>query len=137
MNTDCLFCKIITGEIPSQKIFEDGKTFAFLDIHPINRGHALVVPKSHHDNMLETPEDTFTQVMRTAQFLAPKIKKALNADGINIGINNGRAAGQLIFHLHVHIIPRFTNDGHVSWQSIPYKEGEIDEVQKLIEKELQ
>ena len=132
---DCIFCKIITGEIPSQKIYEDGDTFAFLDIHPINRGHTLVIPKKHFINIYDIPADLFAKVMRTVQMLSPKIKEAVGADGINIGINNDKAAGQLVFHSHVHIIPRFENDGHSSWHGNPYQQGEIDSIKDIIAQE--
>lgn len=132
---DCLFCKIVSGEIPSEKIYEDENTFAFLDIHPINRGHTLVVPKTHYENIYEAPEEVFTKVMRTVQLLAPKIKQAVGADGINIGINNGKAAGQLVYHLHTHIIPRFESDGYSHWHGNPYQEGEIGTIRDIIEQE--
>lgn len=133
--TDCLFCKIASGTIPSEKIYEDEDTFAFLDIHPINRGHTLVVPKEHHANIYEAPEELFAKVMHTVQLLAPRIKQAVNAEGINIGINNDHAAGQMVFHLHVHIIPRFDNDGYSHWHGNPYQEGEIGTIRDIIEQE--
>jgi histidine triad (HIT) family protein len=129
---DCVFCKIVTGEIPSQKIYENEHCVAFLDIHPINRGHALVIPKGHHANIYETPQETFAEVMRTVQFLAPKVKEAVGAQGINIGINNDAAAGQLVYHLHVHIIPRWSDDGHMSWHGNPYQDGEIATIKDII-----
>ena len=133
--TDCLFCKIASGTIPSEKIYEDEDTFAFLDIHPINRGHTLVVPKEHYANIYEAPEELFAKVMQTVQLLAPRIKQAVGADGINIGINNDRAAGQMVFHLHAHIIPRFDNDGYSHWHGNPYQEGEIGTIRDIIEQE--
>ena len=135
MNNDCLFCKIIAGEIPSQKVYEDEHTFAFLDIHPINRGHTLVIPKAHHANLYEVPKETFAQVMETVRMLAPKIKQAVGSEGINIGINNEAAAGQLVFHLHVHIIPRFTGDGHEHWHGNPYQDGDIKTIGDIIAQE--
>lgn len=130
-----MFCSIVTGEVPAQKIFEDEDTFAFLDIHPINRGHTLVVPKTHYANIYEAPDDVLAKTMRTVCFLAPKIKQAVGADGINIGINNDEAAGQLVFHLHVHIIPRFTGDGHAHWHGNPYQDGEISTIRDIIGQE--
>ncbi len=129
---NCLFCKIVAGEIPCEKVYENEQTFAFLDIHPINRGHTLVVPKTHHPNMYETPQETFAEVMKTAQMLASKIKSAVGAHGINIGINNDEAAGQLVFHLHVHVIPRFEGDGHAHWHGNPYQDGEIRSMKDII-----
>ena len=132
METDCVFCKIISGEIPSYKIYEDEDTFAFLDIHPINRGHTLVIPKSHHRNMLETPPEVFERVLRTVHLLAPKIKQSVGAEGVNIGINNEKAAGQIVYHLHVHIIPRWGDDGHAQWHGNPYQDGEISSMRDII-----
>jgi histidine triad (HIT) family protein len=129
---ECLFCKIIAGKIPSEKIYEDADTFAFLDIHPINRGHTLVVPKEHYQNMYTIPAEPFAKVMRTVHLLAPKIKSAVGAHGINIGINNDGPAGQLVFHLHVHIIPRFEGDGFAHWHGNPYQEGEITTMKEII-----
>ncbi|KKU79674.1 MAG: Histidine triad protein [Parcubacteria group bacterium GW2011_GWA2_47_7] len=135
MENDCLFCKIIKGEIPSHKIYEDESTYAFLDIHPINRGHTLVVPKEHHENIYDTPSEVFQSVMKTVHLLASKIKQAIGSEGINIGINNERAAGQLVFHLHAHIIPRWSDDGHMHWHGNPYQTGEIETIKDIITQE--
>ncbi len=133
MDKDCLFCKLVDGSIPiAAKVFEDEDTLAFLDIHPINRGHTLVVPKEHHVNIYDTPPEVFAKVMRTVQMLAPKIKQSVGAEGINIGINNDQAAGQLIYHFHVQIIPRFTGDGREHWHGNPYEEGEIATIGDII-----
>jgi histidine triad (HIT) family protein len=129
---DCLFCKIIAHEIPSAPVYEDEHTYAFLDIHPINRGHTLVVPKLHADDMFEASEESFLHVMKTAHNLAPKVMNAVGAEGVNIGINTHPAAGQIVFHLHVHIIPRFTGDGHAHWHGNPYQDGEISTMQSII-----
>ncbi len=124
MTPDCLFCRIIAKEIPTDILYEDDATLAFLDIRPINPGHMLVVPKEHHANIYDIPADVFARVMETARMLTPKVKAAVGAEGVNIGINNDRVAGQVIFHLHVHIMPRFANDGHRHWHGEGYKEGE-------------
>ncbi len=135
MENSCIFCSIIKGEIPAQKIFEDEDTFAFLDVHPINRGHTLVVPKIHYANIYEVPDDVLAKIMHTVRFLAPKIKQAVGAEGINIGINNDKAAGQLVFHIHAHIIPRFEGDGHAHWHGNPYQDGEITTIRDIIGQE--
>jgi histidine triad (HIT) family protein len=132
MENECIFCKIIKGEIPSEKIYEDEHTFAFLDIHPINRGHTLVIPKEHHENIYETPPEVFANLMKSVQFLSGKVKSAVGAQGINIGINNEAAAGQLVFHLHAHIIPRWSDDGHAHWHGNPYQDGEISTIKDII-----
>ena len=132
---DCIFCKIIDGTVPSDSVYEDEHTYAFLDIHPINRGHTLVIPRVHHTNVYDTPPKTFQHVMKTVHMLAPKIKQAIGAGGINIGINNDKPAGQLVFHLHVHIIPRFEGDGHAQWHGNPYQKGEISSIRDIISSE--
>jgi histidine triad (HIT) family protein len=111
-----VFEKIIAGEIPANKIYEDENTFAFLDADPINPGHTLVVPKKPYKNIYEIPASEFNQIMQTVRRLAPKIKQAVSAEGINIGINNDPAAGQEVMHLHVHIMPRFADDNFQHWQ---------------------
>ena len=135
MENDCIFCKIIKGEVPSEKIYEDEHTFAFLDIHPINRGHTLVIPKEHHENMYATPVETFSRLMESVHMLAPRVTQAVGSAGINIGINNERAAGQLVFHIHVHIIPRWSDDGHAQWHGNPYQDGEIGTIRDIIGQE--
>lgn len=125
MQQECLFCKIIQGEVPSEKIYEDEHVYAFLDIHPINKGHTLVIPKMHAENIYDISPENFCALMETVRQLAPTIKGAINADGINIGINNGHAAGQLVFHAHVHIIPRLTGDGFAHWHGKDYVSDEM------------
>ncbi len=132
MTEETIFDKILKGEIPSHKVYEDEHTFAFLDIAPINKGHTLVIPKNATRNILTADKDTFVHVMKTVHMLAPKIKEAVGADGINIGINNEAAAGQEVFHLHVHIMPRFENDGYKHWGHTEYKGGEDLEVLEKI-----
>ena len=123
-NETCLFCKIVAGDIPAEKVYETDDVLAFLDINPVNAGHTLVIPKAHHDHLLATPKDTFLSVMEAVHFLAPIIKEATDADGINIGINTLPAAGQEVFHLHVHIMPRFSGDGYQHWKGTPYQSQE-------------
>ncbi len=137
-NENCLFCKIAKGEIPAQKVYENEDVMAFLDINPVNAGHTLVIPKTHFEHMLETPKDVFLKTMEAVHFLSPIIKEATNADGINIGINTLPAAGQEVFHLHVHIMPRFEGDGHKHWSGTPYKtEEEMKTVADRIRKRLE
>ena len=134
---DCLFCKIVTGEIPSTKVYEDNTVFAFLDIRPVNIGHILIVPKAHYANLYETPNETIAHMMVVAKKLSIAIKEALNADGINIEMNNDGPAGQIIFHTHLHIIPRFEGDGFTHWHGARgYHEGEADEIAQKIQSSL-
>ncbi len=129
---DCLFCKIIKGEIPSVKVYEDENSIAFLDINPINRGHTLLIPKEHSRNIFDIKEETFKNLIPTLQKISLAVKKGTNADGINIGINNEPVAGQVVFHTHIHIIPRFEQDGLKSWQGEQYKNGEMEKVAEKI-----
>lgn len=131
-----IFEKIIAGDIPSHTVYEDEDYFAFLDADPINPGHTLVIPKESYTNMYEIPEDEFSGLMAVVHKLSPHIKKAVSADGINIGINNDPAAGQEVMHLHVHIIPRFTDDDFQHWGGDePYHDDERgDEIAEKIRK---
>ncbi|MDP2705143.1 MAG: HIT family protein [Patescibacteria group bacterium] len=116
---ECIFCKIARGEVPSDKIYEDEHTFAFLDIEPNNLGHSLVIPKEHFKNVYETPDEVLGQIMATVKKVTLAVKKGMGAEGINIANNNEPAAGQLVFHIHVHIIPRYSNDGFHHWPAKP------------------
>ncbi len=129
---DCLFCKIVKGELPSQKVYEDEHTFALLDIHPINFGHTLVIPKTHTENIHQIPSADFCALMETVRKLSSVVKDATGAEGINIGINNGSVAGQVIFHLHVHIIPRLPDDGHRHWHGKDYQSDELEVIAEKI-----
>lgn len=134
---DCIFCKIIKGELPSTKIYEDETTLAFLDIHPVNIGHILVIPKEHFPNIYETPDEILSDMMIASKKIAIALKEAMKADGVNVTMNNNHAAGQLIFHSHLHIIPRFSNDGFELWHGKrPYQEGEKEMVAEKIKKEM-
>lgn len=131
--SDCLFCKIIASEIPTTKVYEDEHTLAFLDIHPINIGHTLVIPKAHHANLYETPNETLAHLAVVIKKLSIAIKDAVHADGINIGMNNDPVAGQVIFHTHIHVIPRFSGDGLIHWHSArDYTEGEMEKISEKI-----
>ncbi len=133
---DCIFCKIVKGEIPSSKLYEDSGALAFLDINPVNIGHALVIPKKHFKNILETPEDVIAHMMKIVKKVSHGLE-ALKPDGININMNNKEAAGQVIFHSHIHVIPRYKGDGFELWHGrIKYKEEEKEEVAKKIIKAL-
>lgn len=132
MDSDCIFCKIIKGELPSFRVHEDEKTFAFLDIHPINPGHTLVVSKFHSQNIFDIPAKDWAAVTEVVRVLAHAVEKAAGARGVNINMNNREHAGQIVDHLHVHIIPRFKGDGFRLWPQSSYKEGEASEMQRKI-----
>lgn len=129
---DCLFCKIAKGDIPSEKVYEDGETFAFLDIHPVNPGHTLVIPKAHARNIFDIDAQAFSELMKRAKAISKAVKEGLGADGVNLAMNNDAAAGQLVFHAHIHVIPRFSDDGFKHWPGKEYKEGEAKEVAEKI-----
>lgn len=130
---DCIFCKIAAQEIPSEKVYENERFFAFLDIKPINPGHTLVIPKNHSRNLLEADEATLHELMPFVAKLARAVKIASGADGINIGINTEPAAGQVVFHTHIHIIPRFSDDGYHMWGGRDYEgKGDAKEMARKI-----
>ena len=133
---DCIFCKIIAGELPSSKVYEDDEVVAFLDIAPTRPGHTLIVPKAHCDNVTDCYPQVLAQMIQAAQKIAPAVVKATGADGFNLGVNSGAAAGQVIFHLHMHLIPRHKSDGLHLWPSGQYKEGEKEQIADKIRKEL-
>lgn len=136
METDCIFCKIVAGDIPSTKVYEDDTTLAFLDIRPVNHGHTLVIPKAHYRNILDIPEDVFLDVARTIKKVAPAVKIGAGAEGVNVSSSHEPAAGQEVFHLHFHIIPRFAGDGLRHWPQGSYSEGEADTISEKIKKSL-
>ena len=132
-----IFERIIAREIPAEIVYEDADTLAFLDIAPNNPGHTLVVPKVHSRNLLDISESSWLSVMKTVHLLAPIVQKAVGADGINIAMNNEPAAGQVVFHTHVHIIPRHLGDGFTHFPAGSYGEGEAAEIAKKIQAALQ
>jgi histidine triad (HIT) family protein len=134
---DCIFCKIVKGEIPCKKVHEDDKTFAFLDISPIHKGHTLIVPKEHHENILDMPDETLAELAKTAKKVSKAVKKATNADGFNVTQNNGAAAGQAVFHFHLHIIPRFKDDGLKNWPHKKVSDEEMKQVHEAIKNSLE
>jgi len=134
---DCIFCKIIKGEIPSFKIYEDDKVIAFLDINPISPGHTLVVPKKHSETFLDSDDQTLISLTLTIKKVAQAVVAGLNVEGCNISISNGRAAGQDVFHLHAHIIPRNENDSLPGWPHGEYLSGEADLLAESIRKQMQ
>jgi histidine triad (HIT) family protein len=110
---DCIFCKIIAGELPSVKLYEDEKTIAFLDIYPVAKGHTLIIPKNHSATLYDISIEDAEAVGATVSRVAKTVKKVLKCDGVNVYQGNERAAMQEIFHVHFHVIPRFEDDGIV------------------------
>ena len=128
----CIFCKIIAGEIPSYKLYEDDKTMAFLDIHPVNPGHTLVIPKKHSTNILDIEPEDWAAVAETTRKMSQILHDTVVADGINLRMNNREHAGQDVDHPHVHIVPRHKGDGLKLWPGKSYKEGEAETIVEKI-----
>ncbi len=112
MGSACTFCRIVSGVLPSVKIYEDADTVAFLDIGPVVKGHVLVIPREHYDPITETPAEILQKLILTVQKVARALIRGLGAGGINVSQANGALAGQVIPHIHFHVIPRFEGDGH-------------------------
>ncbi len=130
---DCVFCKIAAGEIPSEKVAENEHAFAFLDIRPLARGHTMVIPKQHAERFADMPRDSARAVMDLAQEIALRQTRRLGAPGITIAVNDGRAAGQEVMHVHVHLVPRAEGDGHgpihhLFKEHATLKDGELGEI---------
>ncbi len=128
----CVFCKIINNEIPSQKIYEDGFVVAFLDINPVNPGHTLIVPKKHVEDLLKASNEELSHLIIATKKVAKAILKALDYKAFNLELNNGAIAGQVVNHLHLHIIPRKEDDGLTHWPGKQYEEGQMANIAKQI-----
>jgi histidine triad (HIT) family protein len=123
---DCIFCKIVAGELPATVIDEDERTIAFMDINPATRGHALVIPRQHARDLLEVDDADLAATVAAAQRLASRISDRLEADGVNLLNSCGSAAWQTVFHFHIHVIPRYDNDPlRLPWRPAP---GDADEI---------
>ncbi len=133
----CIFCKIIKKEIPADFIYEDEYVAAFLDIHPINIGHTLVVSKKHFDDFISTPDYIAQKLILTIKKITPIILKAMKANACNISTNNGKESGQVIEHVHFHIIPRFSDDNFIHWQGREVAAEELGKAAEKIRKEIQ
>ena len=134
---DCIFCKIAAGEIPSATVYEDDDFRAILDLGPAAKGHTLVIPKSHSDNLLSVEPDTAAKALKVISKTANAIKDALGCDGINVVQNNGEAAGQTVMHLHFHIIPRYKNDSvNIGWQPMKPSNEELAATADLIKEKM-
>ena len=129
---DCIFCRIVRGDLPCTKIYEDKDTLAFLSIQPVNKGHVLVIPKMHFKNMLDLPDAEMVGLMHAIKKIAMPVMQALSAHGMNVSINNEPAAGQEVMHTHFHLIPRYAHDTFENWPHTKYDEGEMEEVGRKI-----
>lgn len=130
MSANCIFCKIIAGEIPATKVYEDADVLAFMDIGPVIKGHTLVIPKQHFDPITETPEPVLAKLLAVVKRIAAAQMSGLKADGVNVMQSNGAAAGQVVPHIHFHVIPRFATDGH-RWNWAAKQYDDPAEMQQL------
>ena len=133
----CLFCKIARGEVPSALVLETDRAVAFLDIHPVNLGHALLVPKAHHATLSDLPDDLAAHAGSLLPRLCRAVRAATGAEALNVIVNHGRAAGQTIDHVHWHVIPRRADDAvNWPWPHAEYVGDALDQMRTRIEREL-
>lgn len=134
-NQSCIFCKIVSKEIPANIVYEDEHVLSFLDIMPANKGHCLVIPKKHYETLIETPEKELSEMIGAVKKIAKAMSLSVGNGAYNIVMNNGKEAGQVVNHAHIHIIPRFKGDGlRLSWEPGSYKDKETEEIGSNISK---
>ena len=130
---DCIFCKIANGEIPSKTLYEDPEFRVILDFGPATKGHALILPKEHAGDLYELPEESAAKAMTLAQKIGKTMVQKLHCDGLNLVQNNGEAAGQTVRHFHLHLIPRYVNDGQsINWKPGKPSDEELEAIRKTI-----
>lgn len=130
---NCIFCKIADGEIPSKTLYEDEEFRVILDLGPATKGHALVLPKNHAENLYDLPKETASKVLLLAQKMASVMVEKLHCDGLNLVQNNGEAAGQTVSHFHLHMIPRYLGDGQsINWTPGKPTQEELEEIRRQI-----
>ena len=133
MKDNCIFCKLANGIIPTNSIYEDEDFNVILDVGPATRGHALILPKEHSDNLYELPDETAAKAMVLAKKIATQMADKLGCDGLNIVQNNGEVAGQTVMHYHLHIIPRYKDDNqHILWKPTETNDDMLNEIKKQI-----
>jgi histidine triad (HIT) family protein len=143
MNVSCPFCNIVSGQAPASIVYEDATVLAFMDLNPTSIGHTLVIPRAHWENMYEIPEKTLAEMAPVIKRICVGVKKAVGADGISILQLNGKAAGQVVMHFHVHVIPRFSKDviskgsgALIKSQGFKPDRMNLDEIAKRIQEKL-
>jgi len=135
MKDDCIFCKLANGIFPTRSIYEDEDFNVILDVAPATKGHALILPKHHADNLFELPEETAGKAFVLAKKMSQKMKTVLNCDGFNVLQNNGTVAGQTVFHFHLHLIPRYKNDGQeLRMEPTSPAAEELDSIKEMLTK---
>ena len=133
---DCIFCRIAAGQLPAARVLETSGVLAFLDIAPVNYGHTLVIPKVHYQNLLELPDELWMEMGQVSRRVAQALRATLSAQGFNIGMNNFEAAGQVVFHAHIHVIPRYFSDGLKLFPQESYKPGDLEKTAAQLQKAL-
>jgi len=133
---DCIFCKIIRGEIPANKVYEDDKVLAFLDIKPVNPGHILIISKDHFADFLQAPDEIICQMTLATKKIGKKILASGLGEAITFTFNNGRAAGQVVDHVHLHVMPRKSGDGYELWHGKEYAPGEAEKIAEKLKIDL-
>ena len=137
INQSCIFCKIISRDAKAEILYEDDLVVAFLDIAPINRGHVLVIPKEHYNSSSALPEEIAGRLLYIGGRFGTACKRALDADGFNLHLADGLSAGQIVPHVHLHVIPRFASDGfHWNWRKLEIDSGEYNEIAVQIKSKL-
>lgn len=132
-DTNCIFCKIANGEIPSKTLYEDEDFRVILDLGPASKGHALILPKEHYADLYELPEETAGEVMKLAKKMAAQMTQRLGCEGFNLVQNNGELAGQTVFHFHMHLIPRYRDDGQkIGWKPQEATQEELETIRAQI-----
>ena len=126
--SECIFCRIAAGQAPAAKVLETPRVLAFLDIAPVHYGHTLVIPKEHYENFLDLPDDLWLEIGQISRRVAKALRQVMFARGFNIMMNNFDAAGQVVFHAHLHVIPRFLSDGLLLFPQGNYLPGDLERV---------
>lgn len=130
---NCIFCKIANGEIPSKTLYEDRNFRVILDLGPATKGHALILPREHAENLYDFPRESASEVMVLAQKMAATLVEKLRCDGLNLVQNNGEAAGQTVRHFHLHLIPRYVDDGQsINWKTGSPTQEELENIRRTI-----
>ncbi len=133
---DCIFCKLAKNEAPSKKVYEDSDVLAFLDINPASKGHTVVITKKHFENIYDVNENELNKMLGVVKALASRMKNQLKAEGVNVLQNNGRYAGQLVSHIHFHVIPRYENDNiFIKFPRMQLSEEEMKDLQNKLKEE--
>ncbi len=123
---NCIFCRIASGQAPAARVLETPRVLAFLDIAPVHYGHTLIIPKEHYPTMLELPDDLWTELGSVSRRVALALRTTLEAQGFNISMNNFEAAGQAVFHAHLHVVPRYFGDGLLLFPHQEYRPGDLE-----------